>query len=193
MKIYLCRHGQTTGDIEDRYGGDYNDHLTNLGKTQAKQLANKLLNKGIEIIYVSPKIRAQETAQIINTNLKLTLETINDLRERNQNGILTGKKRSYCQKKYPDLVEKVKNYKNTIDGAENYESFSKRVLTSLNNIAKSNKSVVAIVTHGGPIRVILRHISYLPDYKIEDCGYAELETDTKKYRLISLNGITPVK
>lgn len=45
MKIFLCRHGQTTGDIEDRYGGDYDDHLTDLGKTQAEELANKLQGK----------------------------------------------------------------------------------------------------------------------------------------------------
>ena len=41
MKIYLIRHGQTTGDIEDRFGGDYDDHLTRLGKSQSQNLAKK--------------------------------------------------------------------------------------------------------------------------------------------------------
>ena len=31
MKIYLIRHGETTSDIEDRFGGDYDDHLTSHG------------------------------------------------------------------------------------------------------------------------------------------------------------------
>ena len=31
MLIYLARHGETTGDVEDRYGGDYDDHLTEKG------------------------------------------------------------------------------------------------------------------------------------------------------------------
>lgn len=35
MKIYLIRHGQTTGDVEDRYGGAYDDELTDKGKNEA--------------------------------------------------------------------------------------------------------------------------------------------------------------
>lgn len=42
MKIYFCRHGQTTGDVEDRYGGNYDDRLTELGLNQSKELAKKL-------------------------------------------------------------------------------------------------------------------------------------------------------
>jgi len=49
MRIYLIRHGQTTGDLGDRYGGDYEDHLTEEGKKQSQKLANKLKNKNIEI------------------------------------------------------------------------------------------------------------------------------------------------
>ena len=64
MKIFLIRHGETTGDIEDRYGGDYDDHLSEKGKQQSKELAEKLKNKGIELIFHSPRIRATETATI---------------------------------------------------------------------------------------------------------------------------------
>jgi hypothetical protein len=28
MKIYLIRHGETTGDVEGRYGGDFDDSLS---------------------------------------------------------------------------------------------------------------------------------------------------------------------
>ena len=38
----MCRHGQTTGDIEDRYGGDYDDHLTEVGKQQSMILTENL-------------------------------------------------------------------------------------------------------------------------------------------------------
>lgn len=43
MKIYLIRHGQTTGDVEDRYGGAYDDELTDKGKNEAPQISYKLL------------------------------------------------------------------------------------------------------------------------------------------------------
>lgn len=31
MKIFLIRHGQTTGDIEGLYGGTYDDRLSKKG------------------------------------------------------------------------------------------------------------------------------------------------------------------
>jgi len=71
MKIYLIRHGETTGDIDDRFGGDYDDHLTQRGKSQAQELAEKLKGKRIEIIFVSPRIRAKETAEEVRKILKL--------------------------------------------------------------------------------------------------------------------------
>jgi broad specificity phosphatase PhoE len=35
MIIYLIRHGESTSDIDNLYGGDYDDHLTENGKAQA--------------------------------------------------------------------------------------------------------------------------------------------------------------
>lgn len=52
MKIYLIRHGQTTGDIEDRYGGAYDDELSPEGIIQTNDLSDKLINSGIQILFV---------------------------------------------------------------------------------------------------------------------------------------------
>ena len=54
----MIRHGESIGDVEERYGGDYDDHLTEKGRQQAKELAEKLGEKGIQLIYSSPRIRA---------------------------------------------------------------------------------------------------------------------------------------
>ena len=61
MRVFLLRHGQTTGDIEDRFGGTYEDHLTQAGKKQAEELGKKLKGEGIEKVFVSPRIRAIDT------------------------------------------------------------------------------------------------------------------------------------
>jgi probable phosphoglycerate mutase len=87
MKIYLIRHGQTTSDIEDRYGGAYDDELSNEGITQTYDLADKLGNSGIQILFCSPLIRAQQTAKILKSKLNCEIKTVKDLRERNKNGI----------------------------------------------------------------------------------------------------------
>lgn len=154
MKIYVIRHGQTTSDVEDRYGGDYDDHLTDLGVKQAQDLAGKIKSFGVEVIFASPRIRAQETAKIINKVLNVEIKTIQNLRERNQYGVLSGMKKSEAKDKYPEMVEEVKDRFKTIEGAEDYESFRKRIVDSFNEVAASGYKTIAVVTHGGPIRRI---------------------------------------
>lgn len=191
MKIYIIRHGQTTGDIEDRYGGDYDDHLTPLGMEQATKMAEVMADKGIEIIYCSPLIRAQETAKVLQSATGVEVKTVKDLKERNQNGILTGMIRSEAKIKYPELTEQVNNPYNTIEGAENFDDFRKRVVKSVNEIAGSGFETVAVITHGGPIRRIMNNIlSLTPDAKIADCGWLLVEYKDGKFELVKSEGIT---
>ncbi|MEK6852241.1 MAG: histidine phosphatase family protein, partial [Nanoarchaeota archaeon] len=124
MKVYLVRHGQTTGDVEDKYGGNYDDHLTDKGKLQSKELADKLKDKSIEIIYHSPKLRATETAKIVSNNLNIKTKVIRDLRERNNYGVLTGLTRSEAKKRFPDQVRELKNgLYHRVRDSENYLKF----------------------------------------------------------------------
>jgi broad specificity phosphatase PhoE len=176
MKIYLIRHGQTTGDIENRYGGDYDDELTDEGKIQAHKLADKIADSGIQVILCSPLIRAQQT--------------IRDLKERNQNGILTGMIREEAKLKYPELSEQVKDYRNQIQGAESYEDFVARMKKAIMEISNTtNYSTIGIVTHGGPIRVVFREILKDREIDIADCAYAILNSEGQTLTLEARNGI----
>ena len=189
MKIYLMRHGQTTGDIEDRFGGDYEDHLTDLGKIQAKELAGKLLNLNIEKIYYSPRIRAVETAEIIKKVTKIPLELENDLCERNAYGILTGKLKSEAKIANPELIELLKNPKATITGAEEYDSFKNRVSSVFNKIVNSGFDTLGIVTHGGVISCFLREIIGRERKSLGDCAMIELEYIGGKFTIIKSDGL----
>lgn len=189
MKIYLIRHGQTTGDIEDRYGGDYDDHLTDLGIKQGKELANKLASLGIEKIFCSPRIRAREIADIVDKKLNCGIEIIDDLRERNQYGILTGMVRSKAKKKYPESAKMVENFRSTIEGAEDYDSFKNRIRDALSEILRLHYSTITIITHGGPIKVIFREIIKIGEIKINDCGFVSLESDNGELRATHFDGI----
>lgn len=191
MKIYLIRHGQTTGDVEDRYGGDYNDDLTNKGKLQAQELANKLNNSGIQILFCSPMKRTQQTAKILKSNLHCEITTIENLKERNKNGILTGMTKNEATTKYSELVEQLKNYRNTIQGAESQDDFVERIKKAFAEATSSdNYSTIGIVTHGGPIWAIFTDI--LNDngiIEIGDCAFAVLDKDVQKLTLEKLDGI----
>ncbi|MFA6602226.1 MAG: histidine phosphatase family protein [Candidatus Shapirobacteria bacterium] len=191
MRIYLIRHGQTTGDIEDRYGGAYDDELSDKGVSQAHELADKLSNSGIQILFCSPLKRAQQTAKILQAKLGGEIKTIIDLRERNKNGILTGMTRGEAIIKYPQLVEELKDYRSQIEGAESQEDFEDRINKAFMEATGAlNYSTIGIVTHGMPFWVIFGDIlnkSVIAD--ITDCAYAVLNKEDQKLILVRTDGI----
>lgn len=159
MNIYLIRHGETTGDVEDRYGGDYDDHLSENGRKQSEELARKLKDKGIQIIYTSTRIRAVETAEIVQKELKVNLKKVHDLRERNHYGILTGMTKSEAKRKYQKAVaELATGLHHHVRDSESYEPFKKRIVTAFEKITSTKYHCIAIITHGGPISCIAREI-----------------------------------
>ncbi len=192
MKIFLIRHGQTTGDIEDRYGGSYDDHLTDEGRVQAGKLAEKLVNLSIEKIFASPLMRAQETAKILQEKLDAPIVTVENMRERNHYGILTGMVKAEAKDKYPELVEIVKDKLQTVEGGESYEEFGKRVSTAFAEVSNSDHQTIAIISHGGAIRYIFREILKAGEVDIEDCGFAELKVVDGKPGLVKTDGIDVV-
>jgi broad specificity phosphatase PhoE len=191
MKIYIIRHGQTTGDVEDRYGGAYDDELTDKGKIQTHELADKLGDSGIQILFCSPLIRAQQTAKILKTKLNCEIKTIEDFRERNKNGILSGMTKDEAKTKFPELVEQLKDYRNQIQGAESQEDFVKRIKKAFSEVTNNtNHTTIGIVTHGGPIWAIFSDI--LNDnglVHIGDCAYVVLIKEGQKLTLDRLDGI----
>lgn len=193
MKIFFIRHGETTGDIENRYGGDYDDHLSEKGRDQSKDLAKQLKDKNIEIIFSSPLIRAKETSNFINDLINCEIVVERDLKERNQYGILTGATKEESKLKHPELVELLKDRLNTIDGAESYEDFSKRVSKVFNKIVSDEKyKNIAIVSHGGPLRVLFRDILKWGEIdNIGDCAFVELEKTGDNYSWVHSGGFTP--
>ena len=189
MKIFLMRHGQTTGDIEDRFGGDYDDHLTELGKNQAKELANKIKDQSIEKIYHSPRIRATETASIIYSITNIPIDIMDDLRERNAYGILTGQVKHEAKKSYPRLIEQLKDPKATIEGAELYDIFKQRVINIFDKLTSSELNTISILTHGGVISTFLREIIGRERKTLDDCAVIELNYDNGKYEIIKSEGL----
>ncbi|PIN74519.1 hypothetical protein COV18_06475 [Candidatus Woesearchaeota archaeon CG10_big_fil_rev_8_21_14_0_10_37_12] len=191
MKFFLIRHGETTGDVEDRYGGDYDDLLTLKGKRQSKELATKLRVKDIELIFHSPKSRAMQTAKILSGELHAQMKSVLDIRERNYYAQLSGMTKSEAQEKYPELVAELKREKirPNIPDAEDYDSFKKRVLHAIDHIAENTDSTVAIVCHGGPISCFLREVIGKESKKIEDCAFLEVQYREGIYSLKTVDGV----
>ncbi|MEK9178223.1 MAG: histidine phosphatase family protein [Patescibacteria group bacterium] len=189
MRIYIIRHGQTTSDVENRYGGAYDDHLSEEGVRQAKELAEKISSFGIQKLFSSSLTRAKESAKILNEKLNVEVEATPNIRERNLYGKLSGMVRSEAKEKFPELVEQLRDYRNTIEGAESYEDSKKRMIDAFEKIAASNQEAVAVVTHGGPIKTIFREFLCKEIENVSDCGFAELEVSNGNVELIRTEGI----
>ncbi len=62
-KFYIVRHGQTDYNIDFRFQGRLDIPLNDLGKEQAKKVAESLANVDFDVIYYSPLTRAKQTAE----------------------------------------------------------------------------------------------------------------------------------
>jgi broad specificity phosphatase PhoE len=71
-KIYLIRHGESEATVRRVFSNGRVDlHLTQRGRTQARQVAGRLEGRGVAHVYSAPLRRAQDTAAIVATHLGL--------------------------------------------------------------------------------------------------------------------------
>lgn len=154
-RLILIRHGETDYSAQNSYCGFSNPSLNSKGRWQAKRLAVRLRDIKIEKVYSSDLKRAYETAEIIFKNS--SIEKLSDFREMNF-GVFEGLKYEEIIEKYPGLYikwidnpEKIK-----IPDVETLKDLDKRVIRRLSFILSQHADKkIALVTHGGPIRVIL--------------------------------------
>ena len=88
-RLILCRHGESEGNRDGRFGGHGPTALTERGRAQAQATGLRLRHEGADAIYCSDLVRARETAELIGQPLSLTPELTPALRERSV-GIFTG-------------------------------------------------------------------------------------------------------
>jgi alpha-ribazole phosphatase len=191
MKIFLVRHGQTTGDVEEKYGGNYDDCLTEEGKKQAIMLAEKVSGKNVKNIFCSSKIRAVETAEIISKKIGVESIIVDNLRERNMFGVLSGLTKSDAQEKFPEEVKRLEahEYNNFVTNSENYKFFVNRIISSFQRLLDECEHDFLIVTHSGPIRVLFREYFKFGEFKnIGDCALIEIEDKEESFKIISIQG-----
>ncbi len=72
----FLRHGESVGNAEARWQGQSDYVLTEKGRAQTRLLADRWRSEGtkFDLIITSPLIRAQETAEIIASALKVDVE-----------------------------------------------------------------------------------------------------------------------
>lgn len=176
MKIALVRHGQTESNYLDVCQGISNILLNDTGRRQCQKLREEIKDKHFDVCYMSPLVRAVETAMILIGD-KVQMIPEKKLIDRDL-GELEGKDRNlYDANKFWDY-----NLNCSEMGIEPVQDIFKRCREFVEYILEKHKDEnVLIVAHAATIRAI-RHIllkSDLTKIKLHDdiknCYYEEIE------------------
>jgi broad specificity phosphatase PhoE len=136
--ILFARHGETDWNRARRYQGHADEPLNELGRAQARQLAEELSARTISAVYSSDLRRASETAEIVAASLGLSVSLDARLRE-----IDVGSWQGIC---HADLDGR------PWDG-ETYDAHRERVVCAILDIARAHPGEsVLVVAHGGTLR-----------------------------------------
>ena len=159
MKLLLIRHGLTDYNLKNQYCGFRNIGLNKIGKAQVKRIKARLKNLKIDKIYCSDLKRSYQTAKIIFGN-RCRIVKDKNLREINF-GIWEGLNYKQISKRFPKIYKRwLKNpFGVDIPFGEKVSDFIKRIKKELKKIIKNNPDkTVALVTHLGPMRIILNSL-----------------------------------
>lgn len=155
MILVLVRHGQTDGSVEKKYCGSLDIPLNDQGRSQSEKLALRIKAFNINRVYSSDLKRAIQTAHIVFKGQQVVSLPV--LREMNF-GILEGLTFTQAIEQFPDIYKAWINcpWSITLPQAESFKDFRARVLGGLEGLlAKNIGQSIAVVSHSGPIRVIL--------------------------------------
>lgn len=152
IRLTLIRHGETTANAKNLCQGQQPGQLSETGVIQAKQLAQRMRNESIDVLYASDLKRAMDTAAKISA-YHPELEIIPDplLRERFMG--------SWEGMPFPPGWK----WEYLPAGAETNEDLLNRAAVFIGKIRERHEGEqVVAVTHGGMIRAFRTLISGAP-------------------------------
>ena len=160
MKLLLIRHAESQGNFEHRLQGRREFPLTELGKAQADALASRLSALELAAISSSPIGRAMQTAEIIAAKAGLEVIPEPRVQEYDFGDAVSGRTWDEIREGSPEVVEAMRNNESEFPrypGEEGRAAFQERVRSALAHLIErhTGDQSVAVVTHAGPITVML--------------------------------------
>lgn len=156
-RLYLVRHGATPLTAEDRFSGAENVHLSEEGRHQVGQLAERLADDHIHAIYCSPLDRTVETATLLAKPHGLTPIQRDGLREISH-GRWEGLSRKEVEARYLEeyAAWEADPFTFAPEGAESGISVLARALPVIRELVVTHKDRnVLVVSHKATLRLII--------------------------------------
>ena len=152
--IYLARHGESDWNAELRWQGHADRPLTERGRRQASELADRLADIALAAVYSSDLERARATARIVAEASGLDVVALPELREIDV-GSWSGLTRAEAEERFPAAYRRWADGGQGWDDGETYEQMAERVVGAVRRIAAGHAGEsVLVVAHGGPIRAV---------------------------------------
>jgi len=170
--VYLIRHGETEGADSRRYKGHIDVPLSENGIEQIKRVAMylsqntelRIQNADLTAVYTSDLSRAIKSAEIIAGPYGLKPVVVEGLKERSF-GVWEGMSFDEIKEKWPEAFNAwaANPLKFSPMGGESTIAVRDRVIKAFEEIMrKHNGENIAIVSHGGVIRVLLCEMLGMP-------------------------------
>ena len=157
MELYVVRHGQTDGNVQQVIDGIRDIPLTEVGKVQAINARNSIEGIKFDLVVCSPLTRTKQTMELLTEN-KFPVIYESKIIERDC-GELMGKSFSEVD------LDKYWNYndKTQYETAENIKDFFARIHGYLDFLKNEYKNkTILIVTHGGVYKAIHCYFNGIP-------------------------------
>lgn len=161
--LLLARHGETDWNRERRVQGNTDIPLNAAGIEQACALAASLGPEPLVAVYASDLARARATAEPVARLHRLEVVLDPDLREKHF-GTWEGLTDTEIRRRFPNVVA------GSWGDGETREELAGRAIAAVERIrARHDAGSVLVVSHGGPLRVILEHAG-IDHGRIENCA-----------------------
>jgi len=163
-EIILIRHGETEWNSQRRMQGHSNSELSSVGRGQIQALGELMKNESFDHIYSSDSLRARQTAEAITQHTGHTLQFDQRIREKNL-GVFEGLTSTEAKERHPEVYRlfKTEGAKYVIDEGESTQQLLERALEFIEEIRlRHPQERVVMVTHGGVVRVLMKHSLGLP-------------------------------
>ena len=191
MTLFLARHGQTDWNATRRFQGASDVGLSERGRAQAEALGRALRSRRLTAVYVSPLLRARETAAIALAGGAVPVLAVDELRELSLGdweGRTVDEIRS--EEGDPYLAWLRTPHDCPPPGGEPLDAVSTRVRGALDRIAADHGEAdeVLVIAHGGVISVYACALlgscfNSLWRLRVDNCSL----TVVKPPRLVSIN------
>jgi len=154
-RILLARHGQTPWNALGKLQGHTDIALDDLGREQARALAEAVRGAGVAAVWTSDLVRARETGEIVAAALGLDAPVVDpSLRER-QFGVFEGLTRDECATQHPEAWLAWLAQTGSPPGGEPRDAAARRLAGALARIAATEGGPALVVSHGGVMRLWL--------------------------------------